>query len=450
MEPTLAKDAPVYNEEHPEDLQVDHLIAHSAILMEADSGRVIFEKNAYDIMYPASTTKVMTLYLGIAMLDDLERAQAVTVSDQAMNIPDDSSTMGLHAGEVISYNDVLYGTMMLSGNDGANVIAETVSGSVEAFVDLMNRAAGIMGCQNTHFVNAHGYHDDNHYTTAYDLALMTREAMQLDLFRDIVATTSKTIGRTNISRARTITTRSTILLPGSEESPNKYYYPYATGVKTGFHSAAGYCYIGSASKDGVNLISVVLYTSNRGRWTDTKKLFDYGFSQYLSITPIELYNMNPITIETSNYSTSDADMGRVVLTCVAADSSGGVRITATRDEIDMMASNLRSTVLISYDRSFAAPVEAGEVMGTMTYFDDNGKNYDYYLIASRSVNRRENAPKTIDEIYAAALADPSVLPPMSFRLVLVLSIQVLALVILVILIWLLVRLFRNRGFRFRK
>ncbi len=143
-------------------------------------------------------------------------------------------------------------------------------------------------------------------------------------------------------------------------------------------------------------------------------------------------------------------MGRVVLTCVAADSSGGARITATRDEIDMMASNLRSTVLISYDRSFAAPVEAGEVMGTMTYFDDNGKNYDYYLIASRSVNRRENAPKTIDEIYAAALADPSVLPPMSFRLVLVLSIPVLALVILVILIWLLVRLFRNRGFRFRK
>ena len=236
-EPTLQPDAPAYNADHPEDLTPDQLYALSAILITEDKGEVIFEKDADEIRYPASTTKILTVLLGILMVDDLE--QIVTVSETALMVPEDSSTMKLKADEEIRLIDVLYGTMMLSGNDGANVIAETVSGSVDRFVDLMNETAKAYGCTSTHFVNAHGYHDDNHYTTARDMAIITRQAMQNETFREIARAVTYSIPRTNKQRARTITTRSEYMLTGSEEKPNKYYYEYATGVKTGSHSHSG-------------------------------------------------------------------------------------------------------------------------------------------------------------------------------------------------------------------
>ncbi len=153
-EPTLSKDAPPYDEEHPDLLEAEQLYGQSVILVEQNSGTVIFEKNPDEVMYPASTTKIMTVLLGILMTEDLNIK--VTVSDTAMNIPADSSTMGLQAGEEISFIDLLYGTMMRSANEGANVIAETVSGSIGEFVELMNRAAIAFGCTNTHFANPHG------------------------------------------------------------------------------------------------------------------------------------------------------------------------------------------------------------------------------------------------------------------------------------------------------
>jgi len=238
--------------------------------------------------------------------------------------------------------------------------------------------------------------------------------MKNETFREIVSATTHTIPRNNVHKSRTITSRSTILIPPTEESENKYYYEYATGIKSGSHSRAGYAFVGSASKDGVDLISVVLYTSNRGRWTDTKKLMEYGFSQYVSVTPIDLYNMNPVRVSTTNYSMKDKQMGELDLTCVATDAAGtSTRITATADEVSNMASNLRSTVLIEYTRDFVAPIEAGEQIGTMTYFTVNGEAVRYNLLASRSVAKRENAPPSITEIYAAADADPSILPPIN-------------------------------------
>ena len=259
-EPTLSPEASPYDAEHPENLEPEQLYGLSAVLMTAKKGDVIFEKDPYTLRYPASTTKILTVLLGIMLVEDLN--QTVTVSETAMNIPGDSSTMGLHVGEEIRFIDVLYGTMLLSGNDGANVIAETVSGSIPAFVDLMNQTAQVMGCENTHFANAHGYHDDNHYTTAYDMALIAREAMNNDTFKKIAGTVSYSIPRTNIQRARTITTKSEYMLQGTDEKPNKYYFPDATGIKTGSHSHSGYCFVGSASRDGVDLISAGRIPSN--------------------------------------------------------------------------------------------------------------------------------------------------------------------------------------------
>ena len=416
-EPTLSPDAADYDPEHPENLSADQLYALSAVLMTQDKGEVIFEKDADTIRYPASMTKILTVLLGLMFVEDLD--QTVTVSESAVNVPSDSSTMYLKAGEEIRFIDILYGTMLLSANDGANVIAETVSGDIPRFVDLMNETAAAMGCTNTHFVNPHGYHDDFHYSTARDIAIISREAMKNETFRDIAGTVTYKIPRSNKQRARTITTKSEYMLTGSEEKPNKYYYEYASGIKTGSHSRSGYCFAGAASKGGVDLISVVMYTGKRARWADTIKLMNYGFSQYMSVTPVDLYNMNPITINTSNYSTSDSDRGKVQLICTPVDKN--IEIITTSTDAKRMASNLKNIVLIQYSREdFQAPIAAGEQIGTMTYFPERGDPVVYSLTASRSVEKRENVPKTIEEIIAETYADPNPFPPFGFELAMIL------------------------------
>ena len=431
-QPTLSPDASPYDPDHPELLEPDQLYGASAILMTADTGEVIFEKDATALRYPASTTKILTVLLGIMLVDDLD--QKVTVSDTALMIPEDSSVMGLVAGEEIPFRDVLYGTMMLSGNDGANVIAETVSGSIPAFVELMNRTAAVYGCQNTHFANAHGYHDDNHYTTAYDMSLIAREAMKNELFREIVGTTKWTIAKTNKQRTRTITTKTEYMLPGTEEKPNKYFYQYATGIKTGSHSMAGYCFVGSAEKDGVELISVVLYTGQKARWADTIKLMDYGFSQYVSVTPSQLFDMNPITIETSNYSTSDTNRGRLKLICTPADPNDTTRITATKQEVQRMANDLQGTVLIQYTRDFIAPIQAGEEIGLLTYYPETGEPSVNILTASRTIQKRENAPRTLEQIVKDTEEDPNPFPPLSSNFILQFAFPLSGIVILILLL----------------
>ena len=397
-EPTLSPNAGMYDQSRPEDLSADQLYALSAILISADTGTVIFEKDPDTIRFPASTTQILTVLLAIQNADDLD--QIVTVSENAVTLPDDSSTMGLQAGEEIPFIDVLYGTILLSGNDGANVIAETVSGSVPAFVDLMNRTVQLYGCESTHFTHPGGLHDDDHYSTARDLAIIAREAMKDETFRKIVSTTEYHVSRTNKQRARTISVRNPFLREDDSENLKKYCYPYATGIKTGANSSAGYCFVGSAEKDGVGLISVVLFTGNRARWADTIKLMNYGFSQYVSITPAELYNMNPITIVIRNCSFSDPDLGRLLLICRPTDESASVKIVAPLAEIRRMADNPSGTFVIQYTRDdFQAPVEAGEEIATMTYYPPSGDPVVYSLVASRSVERRDNAPKTLQEIY---------------------------------------------------
>ena len=429
-EPTADPDAAPYDPEHPDELTPDQLWAASAVLMTQDKGEVIFEKEPDTIRYPASMTKILTVLLGIMFVDDLE--ETITVSETAVNVPEDSSTMHLKVGEEIRFIDVLYGTMLVSANDGANVIAEVVSGDVDRFVAMMNETAASFGCQNTHFVNPHGYHDDNHYSTARDMAIIAREAMKNETFREIARTVTYQIPRTNMQRARTLTTKSDYMLPSSEDSVNKYYYEYATGIKTGSHSRSGWCFAGAASKDGVDLVSVVMYTGKRNRWNDTIKLMNYGFSQYMSVTPADLYNMNPITIETSNYSTSDSNRGKIKLLCKPLE--GSATIVATKSDIKRMADNLTDLVFIQYDRDFQAPIEAGEQIGTMTYFPERGDPVVYALTAGRSVEQRSNVPKTLDEIVAETYADPNPFPPFNFEYALTLFTPLLLLFAFIFLV----------------
>ena len=304
--------------------------------------------------------------------------------------------------------------------------AELISGNEAEFANLMNEAAAMYGCTGTHFANASGLHDPNHYTTARDMAKIAQAAMQNDTFRQIAKTFSYTLPSSNVRKERTITgTNENWINPNQAtkddpEGVNSTYYPDAIGIKTGYTAAAGYCYVGAAERDGVELISVLFYTSKSGRWSDSKKLMEYGFSQFVSMTPLELYNENPITVETSGFSLDDADLGRLPLEVRAQASTRTVNIIGTKSDLEAMARNLSQTVLIEYTRDFAAPIEKGEVMGTMTYYPtDGGSPVVYDLIAGRTIQRRDNAPLTLEEIEAEVKADPNPLPPLSVELALV-------------------------------
>ena len=185
------------------------------------------------------------------------------------------------------------------------------------------------------------------------------------LFRDIAKTYTYSLPASNLHSARVLTCSSRAFFnPSLEENNACTLMPWV--LKTGFTNAAGHCFVGAAERDGVELISVVFYTTADGRWTDTVKLMEYGFSQFVSMTPAELYAENPIMVETSGFSLDDEGYGRLELNVQARSGSREVSIVATKAEMESMARNLRQTVLIEYTRDFAAPIQAGEVMGTMT------------------------------------------------------------------------------------
>lgn len=434
--PRLPSGVDPYDPEKPEELSPDQLYAKAAILIEASTGEVIMEKNADQRMYPASTTKIMTTLLGIMMGD---MSQTVTMSETAMVYEDGVSEIELDVGETINFSDLLYATMVRSGNDGANLIAETIAGDNYRFAELMNNAAAMYGCTGTHFVNPSGLHDPDHYTTARDMAKIARAAMENETFRKIASTYAFTLPRSNLRRSRLLTGASTNWLNKNQETTEDYtstYYPYAIGIKTGFTSAAGYCYVGSAERDGVRLISVVFYTTNGGRWSDSRKLMEYGFSQFVSMTPQELYNENPITVDTSGFSLEDEGLGRLTLNVQPRVDQRTVSIVATRAEMEAKARNLRQTVLIEYTRDFAAPIEQGEIMGTMTYYpEDGGSAVVYDLVASRSILRRSNAPLTLEEIEKLVFSDPNPFPPLSLELVLLFLLPLVVVVLLLVLLW---------------
>lgn len=427
--PKLDSNATPYDPEHPELLEEGQLYAKSAILINAKTGEAIFEKDADAVMYPASTTKILTVLLGI-MMGDMNETVYLSESDM-YGIEEGDSTMDLEVGESINFQDLLYGTFIRSANEGANLIAESVSGSIDAFVAVMNEAAAMYGCTNTHFANPNGLHDDTHYSTVRDMAKLAQAAMQNETFRDIAKAYTYQLPASNVHRARVLTHSSRRFFNPSLED-NEFYYPYANGIKTGFHSRAGYCFVGSAEKDGIELISVVFYTTENGRWTDTKKLMDYGFSQFVSMTPQQLYLENPITVETSGFSLDDPGYGRLELGVRARTGTRSVYIVATKDEMASMARNLRQTVMIEYTRDFTAPIEQGEVLGTMTYYPtDGGSAVTYDLVASRSIQRRENAPLSLEEIEALVYADPNPFPPLSAEIVLMVVLPVGGVVVVI-------------------
>ena len=270
-ETTAAKKVDTYDANNPGNLNADDIEGEAAVVMDYKTGRVLFEKNADEKLYPASTTKVMTCLLA---LESGRLNETVTIPKEASKVPKDSSLVPVTPGEKMPFIDLLYGLMMRSGNDGAVAVAVIVAGSVDNFVAMMNQRARELGCENTHFANPHGYQDETHYTTARDLALITREAMKNATFREIVSANSYTMSATEKREKLKLATSNAMFV---KTSP--YYYEYEVGVKTGYHSKAAHCFVGAAKKNGASLISVTLKTTKNGKWTDTKRLMEYGFAQ---------------------------------------------------------------------------------------------------------------------------------------------------------------------------
>lgn len=237
--------------------------AGAAILMDWKTGAILWEKNAQQRRDPASTTKVMT---AVIVLEQAKLSDTVSVSKRAAYTP--GSSIYLRPGQVISVHDLLHGLLLRSGNDAAAALAEHVSGSVEGFARLMNARAKELGLKNTHFVNPHGLTEANHYSSAHDLALLTRHALRNKIFADIVAAREKDLVLEQLNRSVHFQNTNALL----------WRFEGADGVKTGTTSAAGACLIGSATRGEQRLISVVLHAGNR--WRDSANLLEWGYHNF--------------------------------------------------------------------------------------------------------------------------------------------------------------------------
>lgn len=265
--------------------------APTAILINADTGVVLFEKNAHTPTYPASTTKVATaLYalneMGNSSLDEHikashEAVSAVTPATRrnsgkhpSYRLEFGGTHMGLKFGEIMTFRSLMYGLMLVSGNDAANAIAEFVAGDVPTFMEGLNMYLQEIGCVNTHFTNPHGLSDSRHVTTAYDLAQMTLHAMKHPFFREVVKTTRYTRPKTNKQEESYLVQFNALLRPG------KHFYPHAIGVKTGYTDAAGRNLVAAAEKDGRRVIAVVLNCTDMSqRYRSCINLFEAAFNE---------------------------------------------------------------------------------------------------------------------------------------------------------------------------
>lgn len=341
--------------------------APTAILMEANTGKILYEKNAYEKMYPASTTKIMTAILA---LENRELSDTAHVSyDAIFTVPKGYSNANLQIDEALTYEQLLNILLIPSANDAANVIAEDIGGSVDSFASMMNTKASEIGCKDTHFVNPNGVHDDNHFSTAYDLALMGRYAMKNTIFRKIVNTVRYTLPDTNKYDK---SDRSFINTNNLINNKNRQYYKYCNGIKTGYTDPAKNCIVASAKKDNLELICVILGANNEvddNKFKDCVTLFDYGFSNY-SYKTISKKNDVYKVVSPRNASGDNKDLN------ILFEDDVNVLVKKSDYDTSFMPE-------VSLD-NIRAPINKGDVIGKISY-SVYGINYTTNLIAGQDI-----------------------------------------------------------------
>lgn len=294
------------------------ITCQSAVVMDASTGQIIYEKDAYSKQFPASTTKIMTTLIA---LEKGNQGDTLTMSENAIwGIDRDSSHIGLDVGEEINMKDGLYAIMMSSANEVCIGVAEHISGDTDSYCQLMNDKAKELGCVSTNFVNVNGLHDDNHYTCAYDLALITRAALSNEQFREMAACTYYEIPATNkVDDIRYLWQNNNLINQSSE-----YYYSFCTGGKTGFTDQAGGTLVTWASYNGMELICVVMNTFPQDNtFSDSIKLYDYMFYNYYYHEPLVNYEFSPEQL---------TDVQKLLNEYYGCENAGRLKLTAETNQ----------------------------------------------------------------------------------------------------------------------
>ena len=347
------------------------IYSDAAILMDSKTGKILYEKNSNEKKYPASTTKILTAIIAI---ENCNLSDTISASYNAiMSIPSGYSIAEIKENEVLTVEQLLNVFLIHSANEAGYILAEHISGSISNFADLMNQKALEIGCTDTHFTNPSGIQDENHYSTAHDMALIAQYCMKNETFRQIVCKTSYTLEPTDKTpEERYFVTTNDLLKTSSE-----YYYPYCIGIKTGYTSKAKNCLISASQKDGLELITVVLgaeFTENgkSARNTDTINLFNYGFENYKYQ---EILSKNSVI---KNVTVKNATKETKELPIITENS-----ITS------LLPNNIDFNSLepiISINENIEAPISEGTVIGSIKYNID-GIEYSTNLCAEHSVEK---------------------------------------------------------------
>lgn len=340
----------------------------TALLLELNSGIVVYAKNAENTVYPASLTKIMTCMVAIEYASsDLDKL--VTVSETALEgIAEAGGEVRLQAGERLTLRNLLYYLMINSTNEAGNVIGEYVAGDIPSFVNLMNKTAKDLGCTGTHFANTHGLHDPNHYTTARDLSVITRKALTYEVFREICDTAEYTVPPTNLSDAKKLVSTNYLIVNDGNRylADNGNYYTYyrddAAGIKTGYTSAAGRCVISRASDGNMELLCIIMGAKTRmmsdgsvrfDNFVEAKKLFNYGFDNF-AYAKVAAAGIEPMFQVSVDY---------------ARDKRGVVLIPSTDVNCLLPREYDKERVSTRYElntpNGLVAPLEQGQKVGTL-------------------------------------------------------------------------------------
>lgn len=374
--------------------------AESAILIDEKTNTVLFEKNADAKQYPASITKIMTAYLA------LESGKSLTEKVTVGKLPAMESgavSMDLKEGETLTLEDLVNVFLIKSANDAGNAIAIYLAGSVEAFIDMMNAKAQELGMTNTHYVTTNGLHDAEHYTSARDMAKLAMAARKIPEFKKIVMRTSYTVKATNKHSSKRLFEGHNALVM----SKDAYYYTYATGIKTGYHSKVDgsggndHTYVSSAEKDNMSLVAVVLKDGKNEKWSDAITMFEYGFKYYDTLDLKQLLvskTVPPMDVE--NAAGSDPGLGSLQL--IVRPITPDAYMTGLRDEIGTLTGD---PALFEQKIEFtkkAAPIAKDEAVGKVTYLYNGEVKLECELLASRDVKEMPTPAPTIATAGATA------------------------------------------------
>ncbi len=362
--------------------------AGTVMLFNAETGQEIYSKNADEKIFPASTTKLMTALIA-AESGKLE--DEVKVGEEVTAFGEESSLMGLKAGETIPAKDLLYGMMLVSGNDAAAAMAVHLAGGIDAFAGQMNAKAQELGMADSHFTNPHGVHDDNHYTTGADMKKLAMAVFLNNDLMQVADTKTYTVQPTDkVTETRQLKNTNQLIYTDPEHPEDGvFYYEYANGMKTGLTPQAGGCLVASATKGDLSLIALIYNDTSEeynNRWTIAKELFDYGFDNFENVASGDFISNYSVAETVANYAENDPESGQLKLTAepLVTDAQ---KVMLTKSQAEAVkAGTLDLKTNVNLTRELTAPVKQGDEFGTVDFSLDDGTVIGTAkLVASREV-----------------------------------------------------------------